>query len=113
MSIVAVMRVDGVENEYLQLLQSSAQGRELYAAHRGNTMQHINKAPWRQQQQQFSGYPPVAGPPSAFGNSQSYNQQQNSQQLAQLLNQAVLGGYNNSSSAHANTGSAFPSPRYS
>jgi ribosomal protein L7Ae-like RNA K-turn-binding protein len=35
MSIVAVMHVDGVENEYLTLLEQAAQGRELYAMHRG------------------------------------------------------------------------------
>lgn len=35
MSIVAVMHVDGVENEYLSLLEQGAQGRELYALHRG------------------------------------------------------------------------------
>jgi len=40
MSIVAVMHVDGVENEYVTLLEQGAQGRELYAAHRGGQNKH-------------------------------------------------------------------------
>ena len=40
MSIVAVMHVDGVENEYVTLLEQGAQGRELYAAHRGRQNTH-------------------------------------------------------------------------
>ncbi|KAG7667173.1 hypothetical protein NADE_003029 [Nannochloris sp. 'desiccata'] len=42
MSIVAVMHVDGVENEYVTLLEQGAQGRELYAAHRGGQNNNHN-----------------------------------------------------------------------
>jgi ribosomal protein L7Ae-like RNA K-turn-binding protein len=42
MSIVAVMHVDGVENEYVTLLEQASQGRELYATHRGGRQSPIN-----------------------------------------------------------------------
>jgi hypothetical protein len=42
MSIVAVMHIDGVENEYVTLLEHAAQGRELYATHRGSRSNTAN-----------------------------------------------------------------------
>ena len=44
MSIVAIMHVDGVENEYITLLEQGAQGRELYALHRGGH-HNVNTCP--------------------------------------------------------------------
>ena len=95
MSIVAIMHVDGVENEYVTLLDQAARGREMYALHRGARQQQ--QQPLRPQLQQHAQVQVHAQTQTqAVQHQMQYSQQYNAtgmynqQQQQQLQHQQQL-----------------------